>query len=126
MRRIILILSAIACLTIPCFSVYANPMLTCDCSNASDGITAAQVQFDSGSWITATLASSCGSGTDKVTCTGGAVTICHDLASLSTGNHTVKGKWSNSQGRVSADSAPLSFTILGTPAGPQNQRLVTQ
>jgi hypothetical protein len=120
------ILLLLACFSIPCFSVYANPMLTCDCSNASDGITAAQVQFDSGSWITATLASSCGSGTDKVTCTGGAVTICHDLASLSTGSHTVKAHWSNSQGRVSADSAPVSLSIPGTPSSPGSQKLVVQ
>ena len=125
MKRLLCIFALILTLALA-GSAGANPMLTCDCSQASDGITSAQVLIDSGSWVTAPVVGTCGSGVDKVVCTSPSVTVCYDLASLAAGSHTAKGHWSNSQGRVSADSVPLSFPILGIPSSPTNQKLVVQ
>ena len=123
MKRIIILTALLALVAIPAF---ANPNLTCDCSNPADAITNAQVQIDGGAWVTAPLVQTCGSLADKVICTAPAVTICYDMASVAPGAHTAKAHWSNSQGRVSADAGPLSLTILGTPSMPTSQKLVVQ
>ena len=104
-------------------SVFAAPFLTCDCTPAADLVTSFQLQFDTAAWIDTTAVLTCGSGTDKVTCTGDSKTICYDLASVSVGAHTVKARAINAW-ESSADSSPFSFTKGSKPSYPSLLRVV--
>lgn len=90
---------------------------TCDCTPAVDKVLDFQTQLNGGAWVTGVAAVlTCGTGADKVTCTGDQRTICYDLTSIPNGPFTLKARARNAW-EVSADSLPLSGT-KSTPSSP--------
>ena len=120
MRRLCLIL--LLPLLFPT-EIFATPFLGCDCTPATDLVTSFQLQFDTAAWIESPAVLTCGTGTDKITCTGDSKTICYDLAAISVGPHTVKGKALNAWGS-SVDSVPFLFTKGSAPSSPSLLRVV--
>jgi len=117
MRRLCLIL--LLPLLFPT-EIFATPFLTCNCTPATDLVLSFQLQFDTAAWIDSPAVLTCGPG---ITCTGDSKTVCYDLASISIGAHTVKGKALNAWGS-SVDSVPFLFTKGSTPSSPSLLRVV--
>ena len=91
--------------------------LTCDCTPVVDAVTGFKLQFGEAAWIDVPAVATCGTGTDKVTCTGAQKTLCYDISSLPIGANVVKGR-ALGPGGVSPDSPPFSFTTYGAPSFP--------
>jgi hypothetical protein len=93
------------------------PFATCDCTPAVDLVLDFQTQTNAGAWVTGVPAVlTCGSGADKVVCTGDQRTICIDMATIPAGPFTLKARARNAWG-LSNDSLPLSGT-KATPTSP--------
>ena len=104
-------------------SFAATSYLTCDCSPAIDLVTGFQLKFNTAAFIDVPAVLTCGTGTDKVVCTGDQRTICYDLTPLPIGPITVIGRAIGSGG-TSNDSLPFSFTKAGLPSSPTLLRKV--
>jgi hypothetical protein len=122
MKKIILIAGII--LLFPISGMCAGKVLTFDCTPAADAVTGAQIQIGTGTPFDVPLVSTCGSGTDKVTCTDPASkTICYPDTSWPTGPFVAKANVRNARD-VSAYSLPLA--VPGVPSSPGSLRAIMQ
>jgi hypothetical protein len=121
MKKIILIAGII--LLFPISGMCAGKALTFDCTPAADNVIGAQIQIGTGAPFDVPLVSTCGSGADKVTCTGASKTICWPDTSWPTGAFTAKANVRNDRD-TSAYSLPLA--VPGVPSSPGSLRAITQ
>ena len=84
--------------------------LTADCSQATDNVTSAQLQFGTSAAFDIPVATTCGTPADRVACAGTQRTLCYDTSAMATGSYTVKAAWKNSVG-VSPWSVPFTFAV---------------
>ena len=98
---------------------WAAPFLGCECTpeTGDKKVISFQLQFDTAAWIESPAVLTCGTGPDKIVCTGDSRTMCHDLAPISIGEHTVKGRSINIW-ESSTDSLPFSFAKGSVPSFP--------
>lgn len=108
----------------PVSGICAGKALTFDCTPAIDEITSAKIQFNMATPIDVSLVSTCGSGTDKVTCTDPkSKTICFPDSLWPTGAFTAKATVSNVR-TTSEPSSPLN--VPGIPTSPGLLKVIQQ
>jgi hypothetical protein len=114
---------AVVILMFPVHAMCAGKALTFDCTPAADAITGAQIQIGTATPFDVPLVSTCGSGADKVTCTGASKTVCWPDTSWPTGAFTAKANVRNDRD-TSGYSLPLN--VPGIPSSPGLLRAITQ
>jgi hypothetical protein len=109
---LVFVVCFLACLVLV-YSAWAD-FLACDCTPATDKVTAFKVKINSGAYIDTPAVLSCGT-TTMITCTGDSRTMCYNMATVPVGA-TIVAQAGDATGRWSIDSLPFVYTVIGSPS----------